>query len=329
MNLIINELRRDKKQREKLPIAEVFFSSDVVRPGNIAITPEGRFFVSTNMQYESEIRVYELFPETQEYKPYPNAEYVSGENRQIRECIGIKVDTKNNLWMLDMVDPAFHVWDTNNEKLVERIPISEDVVKPNSFLQDFVVDEKHKRAIIADMCYPIEGYIQSSPAFIVVDLETHECKRVAENHESVTSDIKFGGGINPIDMDKDFEWGVFGPMIGGRMYRAKAELFGDEEKMIESITLIGNDKSICDGAIYYKDGIMFIGDVKNDVIGKLDNGTFTEWATMPAGQTWPDGFAIHNGYLYCTVNQLSKGQNFMTNTVDNSNPPYTVVRMKI
>ncbi len=85
------------------------------------------------------IKYSEIFPNTQESKPYPNPQYVSGENRKIKSCVKIKVDSK----MLDLASAVFQVWGINKEQLIQTIEIAIDIVNPNSFLQDFVVDEKH------------------------------------------------------------------------------------------------------------------------------------------------------------------------------------------
>ncbi len=55
------------------------------------------------------------------------------------------------------------------------------------------------------MCYPNPQYPKVNPAFIVVDLNTKKCIRIAQKHPSVNSDIEQGGGINPVDIDENYE----------------------------------------------------------------------------------------------------------------------------
>lgn len=156
----VHAIGRETTNEATTPVAEIAFSSETIRPGNMAFTSDGRMFVTINPLTSPNVKVYEINRQGGQSKAYPNDEYVTGGNSVMKAVIGIRTDRADNLWLLDMGAKQFVVWDTHNEKLVKTIAIPEEVLTPASFLQDFIIDEKHGRVIIADMT---QGDLKSAP----------------------------------------------------------------------------------------------------------------------------------------------------------------------
>lgn len=306
---------------------ETVVSSETVRAGNMTITKSERMFVSINPLMGGDVRVYELMKDGS-HKPYPNDEYSKGENSIIKAIIGVRADSKDNLWLLDMAKNQFIVWDTKNEKLVKTIAIPEDVVTPFSFLQDFVIDEKQNRVIIADMT---QGDLKSAPtpAFIVINTKTGEARRMAESHSSMMPDFEGGFALNPIAIDPKSKWVYFGALHGKKIYRVAAKSFDTNEELTAGIVEYA-PKSYSDGIAADKKGNVYVTNIEKQELGvSNDKDGFRTIATLPKGQTWPDGLHLGNdGYLYSTVDQLNRVP-ALNNGIDDSVGPFIIVRTKL
>ncbi|PKQ65518.1 hypothetical protein BZG02_00490 [Labilibaculum filiforme] len=314
------------KNTEKVKVAEVVVSSETVRAGNMAITESGRMFVSINPLMGADVRVYEVDSEGKG-KAYPNDAYSKGANSSIKAIIGIRADSKENLWLLDMGAKQFIVWDTKNEKLVRTIAIPEEVVTPVSFLQDFVIDEKNGRVIIADMT---QGDLKSAPtpAFIVIDTKTGEARRMAESHASMMPDFEGGFALNPIAIDPNFKWVYFGALHGKKVYRVPAKSFDSNEELTAGIEDYA-PKSYSDGIAADKKGNVYVTNIEKQELGVTNKDGYKTIATLPEGQTWPDGLEMaKDGYLYSTVDQLNRVP-ALNNGKDDSVGPFIIVRTKL
>ncbi|MCH4895581.1 hypothetical protein E0494_02560 [Marinilabiliaceae bacterium JC040] len=306
--------------------AEIVFSSKTVRAGNIAISNSGRMFISINPLVGSEIKILEIGKDGSS-KPYPNKRYSKGKNSIISASIGIRIDSRDNLWILDMKLMQFVVWNINDEKLVKIIKLPKNVLKPASFLQDFVIDEKHNRIIIADMT---QGDLVSdpSPAFIVLNINNNKAIRMAEKHKSMMPDFKGGFALNPIAIDPKNKWIYFGALHGRKLYRVATKDFISDEALSKGIKEY-SIKSYCDGIATDNFGNVYVTNVENHVLSVTNNKIgLRTIATLPIGQTWPDGLYIKNGYLYSTVDQLNRLP-ALNKGLDDSKSPYIIVRTKI
>lgn len=307
-------------------LAETVLSSDVVRAGNMTVSPSGRMFVSINPLLGTDVRVYELLKDGT-HKAYPNKEYSKGENSKIKAVIGIRSDSDDNLWLLDMGTKQFVVWDTKNEKLLKTIKLPEEVVKLTSFLQDFIIDEKHNRVIIADMT---QGDLESAPipAFIVVDTKTGATRRMAESHSSMMPELEGGFALNPIAIDPKFKWVYFGALHGKTIYRVPAKSFDSNEELTSNIKKYA-PKSYSDGIAADKKGNVYVTNIEKQELGVTNKDGYKTIATLPEGQTWPDGLHLgKDGFLYSTVDQLNKVP-ALNNGKDDSVGPFIIVRTKL
>ncbi|QKJ23632.1 L-dopachrome tautomerase-related protein [Poseidonibacter lekithochrous] len=296
------------------------------RPGNLTINNEGRVFVSIHPLINPDIKLVELSAIGSKNN-YPNDKYSKGKDSLIKATIAVKSDAKGNLWILDLANKQFVVWDTKKNKLEKTIKISEEAMVKASFLQDFVLDEKRNRAIIADMS---QGDLKSAPtpAFIVVNTKTGESKRVAQSHKSMMPEIKDGFALNPIAIDPTFTWVYFGSIHGKKVYRVPSDSFDNEKDVIKNIKVFGQ-KSYSDGIAVDSNENVYITDIENQAIGVTNKDGYKIIATLPKGQTWPDGLAIANdGYIYATVNQLNRTA-VLNNGKEEGISPYLIVKTKL
>ncbi|WP_299311660.1 L-dopachrome tautomerase-related protein [uncultured Aquimarina sp.] len=320
------EITKIEEVIKKVTEAEIIFSSQDVRPGNLALTANGRLFVSMNPLMSPTTKVFELNTDGKNSAiAYPNEKLSTGDNSILKGVIGIRADSKGNLYLLDMLAKQFIVWNTKTEKLVKRMPLAKDVVVPTSFLQDFIIDEKHNRLIIADMT---QGDLKSAPipAFIVVDIETGASKRMAKSHPSMMPEIEGGFALNPIAIDPNFEYVYFGALNGRTIYRVPAANFNDNTSLTNNIEKFGT-KSFCDGMAVDDNENVYVTNVEKteiSVFNKKDG--FRTLATLPKGQSWPDGLYVANdGYVYGTVDQLNRTA-ALNKGDDISTGPYLVIR---
>jgi sugar lactone lactonase YvrE len=332
------------------------------RPGNVAVSPEGRVFVTMSALGESKFMVKEVLSNGTAV-PFPDEEWIvktSGKSMKgINATIGIHVSNDNILWVLDMGDekgdtkkaPKLVSFNIKTKKLVKVFPFPDDVLQFNSFLQDFVIDEKNQIAVIADMTYA--GLLPPiKPAFIVVDLKTGYTRRVLENDPSFmpldeavvindrpVSHLFPNGGVlqpsyplNPISIDPQREWIYFGAMGGKKIYRIKSEAVANEKlsdnelsKQIQFYAV----KPKSDGFKVGNNGKVYVTDVENNAVGVSTPNGYTVLAQDKDLLSWPDGVSISkDGYLYIVANQLHNLP-WLNNNIDTSKPPYYVVRIKI
>lgn len=296
------------------------------RPGNPSVTPDGRILLSFQPLDDPSVKVVEVMPDGS-MQPYPNASFASGEGSTLEAVIGVRTDDEGVAWMLDMGTHSLLGWNTRTEELVRTITVSEDALKPTSFLQDFALDQERGRVIIADMT---QGDLTSAPvpAFIVVDLATGRSTRIAESHASMMPESDGGFALNPITIDPTYEYVYFGALNGHSVYRVPAASFDDlsGSTVIDSIERFG-PKPFCDGITVDGAENVYITDVEARAIGVTSADGYRILAKLPLGQSWPDGFCFGaDGMLYATVNQLDRSA--ALSGEETGSAPYLLVKVK-
>lgn len=293
-------------------------------PGNVAMGPDGRIFMSQHQFWGAGVRVVEVLPDGGT-RPYPDARWAAAPGPDgvgLRGVLGLRVDEQGVLWMLDGAagDAAGRLiaWDTRAERLHRVIYLAQPVIPANAFLNDLAVDLKNQAVYIAD---PAGG---ANAALIVVDLATGRARRLLEGSVFTAPEevnmlingrlMKLGDnparvGINPITVDPANEWVYFGPMSGMSLYRVATTDLLDEsltpEQLAERVQRYG-DKPICDGITVDGAGNVYITDVVNNAIGVVEpDGSYRTLMEDPVKMSWPDGFAFGpDDHIYVVTNQL-------------------------
>lgn len=312
-----------------LPVAEKLFTSESITPGNIAISEDGRVFISVNPLLNPDVKLYEVLSDT-DITPFPNAEYSSGADSIIKGALGINVDNHHRLWILDMTARKFFIWDLKSDILQDSFDIDYAVTRSNSFLQDFAIDEKRQRIFIADMTLPVDENDTPSPAIIMIDMVTRKMTRLLENHPSVMSEIEGGFGLNPISIDPHSEWLYYGAVHSHKLYRIALDSFDDDDSIgyLDDTIELYAPKCYCDGIEVDNSENVYVTNIEEAAIGVSNVNGFRNIATLPEGQSWPDGLALYNGYVYATLSQLDRSA-ALNKGVDSTTKPYMVVRARM
>ncbi|MEM9790189.1 MAG: L-dopachrome tautomerase-related protein [Planctomycetota bacterium] len=326
------------------------------RPGNIAVTPQGRVILSNHPLDQPRLRVVELLPDGTK-APFPTLDWSNGPETGevgIASIIGVGSTTDGVVWMLDMGapghPPSLVGWDTIDDELAQQIVLPDDVVTPISFLQDFAIDERRGLIYIADMTLPAPGE-PSSPAIVVVDLASGDARRVLEGAEPlmpsernvviqgsfVAADVNgitvpLHLGVNPIAIDPAFDWVYFGTINGDRVFRLPAEALSDpaldDAALAASIEVYG-PKPPSDGIAVDGRGRVYITDIEGSAIGVTTPGEYTVIAQDDELLAWPDGFAFGpDGSLYATQNHLNAHPALNAGN-DTTVKPFRIVRLEL
>ncbi|MDO6445425.1 L-dopachrome tautomerase-related protein [Colwellia sp. 1_MG-2023] len=324
------------------------------RGGGITVTPDGRIVISMHPLDNPKYRVVEVMANGTK-KPFPTVDWADGPEIGkvgLTSVIGVHTDSNGIVWILDMgseTTPAqFIAWDSVKNKLHNTIIIDQVALQPNSFIQDFAIDEKHGKIYIADMTF---GNFMGAtkPAIIVVDVKTGKSKRVLENTEQLmpedidivieasllasktkegkTNNLRFG--LNPIAIDEANNWLYFGAFSGTKIYRLPTSLIADSKtssnKLKKSIEVFG-PKNPSDGIAFAPGGGILATDLENSAIGLTTKGKY-QTLIKDKKLSWPDSLAVSNGYIYVTQDQLHQHPAF-SQGLGNAKAPYTLYRFK-
>lgn len=288
-------------------------------------------------------------------KPFPTLDWSDGPevgDVGFTAVIGIHSDTNGIVWVLDMGSantPAQLVaWDTVKNEHHKTIEIDKSALLANSFIQDFVIDEKNGKIYIADMSF---GNFMGAkkPAIIVVDLASGKSTRVLEatptfmpldrdivieasplaskSEGGARTDLRFG--LNPIAIDDTFEWVYFGAFTGEMFYRLPAASLGNADlsdaERAETIEEF-SPKRPSDGIAYAPGGGILATDLENNAVGLTTKGKY-EVLVQDKQLSWPDSFAVSNGWVYVTQDQLHQHPAF-SQGLGNAKAPYKLMRFR-
>jgi Major royal jelly protein len=210
-------------------------------------------------------------------RPFPNEAWSTAPGEDgvgLSTVIGVQSDRRGVVWILDMgggeLPPKLVAWDTKRDELHRLITIPPHARVPNSFQQDFAVDEVRGAIFIADVGRG-DLFGPSDPAIVAVDLDTGYVWRALEGHQSLQPEeglsVEIEGrpiraenpqgeleepkiGLDPIVIDPANEWVYYGSIHGTSVYRVRAADLLDEnlspDALGERVERYG-EKAPCDG----------------------------------------------------------------------------------
>lgn len=297
-----------------------------IPPGNIAISQNGRIFLTVHNFFPSELRLVELHKDGA-ITPFPNKRWAKSPTADnmpgIQNALGLNTDGSGRLWVLDNAGAAHSgrllAFDLSRNAFDQVIYLAPPVTRDSSFLNDIAIDNKHNAIYISDT-----GAGQS-PALIVVDLNTGMARRVLEGSRFTVAeniDMVIDGktvtlanqpariGVNPITIDNNFEWVYFAPMTGLSLYRVPTQALLDTslpaQALLSKVERYGG-KPVSDGIIVDNSGNVYITAIADAAIGVIKPNGKYERLFSDASLAWPDGFAAGaDGYIYATINELHR-----------------------
>lgn len=336
---------------------EVFATMNDV-PGNVAVAPDGRVFVSMHPFGNPSNCVREVLSDGST-RVFPSGAWggkPGADGIGLASVIGIECDARGTLWILDMgtdaIVPRLVAWDLSRDALSREISIQPPASVKGGFPQDLAIDSARPFIYIADMGLTGLGGA-TLPAIIVVDLRDGSSRRVLENAPALRSEpgaaMVIDGravfatgsdgkpfapslGINPITIDHRGEWVVFGAMHGRTLWRIRAADLANAKLNDEQLALRlekFGEKPVSDGITIDRAGNVYTTDVNNNAISvTTPDGRSRVLVRDDARLRWADGLSFGpDGTLYATVNQLHRFAPLNNGKME-AQPPYLVVRVE-
>ncbi|WP_397453105.1 L-dopachrome tautomerase-related protein [Pseudomonas sp. NA-150] len=336
---------------------EIFATFPVERPGNPTVMPDGRVLVSVSAIIAPDISVRAVAKDG-EHPAYPNETWASKpgtDGRGMSAVIGIRTDPEGIVWILDMggaqQQPRLIAWNDREDRLQRLIVLPQNVLRPSSFTQDFVIDWRRQRIYIADMTMNPAGE-SDYPAIVVVDLQSGLSWRSLECYPGLMPGdvpLMIGGkplalrtpegdvipyryGLNPIAIDPLGRWVYFGSMSARKVYRVSTEILaapGADERLSEAVEY-WCEKPHCDGFDVDAEGNVYVTDIANNAIGLASPAGYRILAQDDRLLGWPDGVELdaQGQWLYITANQLHRHP-LLNAGEDDSLPPFHVLRLRV
>ncbi len=336
---------------------EIFATFPVERPGNPTVMPDGRVLVSVSAIIAPDISVRAVALEGQ-HPAYPNETWAGKpgtDGRGMSAVIGIRTDPQGIVWILDMggpgLQPRLIAWNDREDRLHRLIVLPQNVLRPSSFTQDFVIDWRRQRIYIADMTMNPNGE-SDYPAIVVVDLQTGLSWRSLECYPGMMPGdvpLMIGGkalslrtpegeiipyryGLNPIAIDPLGRWVYFGSMSARKVYRVATEVLAEPAGIapLSEAVEYWCDKPHCDGFDVDAEGNVYVTDIANNAIGLASPAGYRILAQDDRLLAWPDGVELdaQGEWLYITANQLHRHP-LLNAGEDDSQPPFHVLRLRV
>ncbi len=355
--------KRQRVQAAKQPELLEVASFPTSRPTGIAVSKQGRVFVSLPFSNYSDERhdasVVEVLADGR-LNPYPNqlwnTKWENGTDSLSRRFLNVQsltMDGDGFLWILDTGSPKrtgvveggakLVKVDPNTDEVVQMVTFGKDVVPKVSYLNDVRVDAERQFAYITDS---VRGGI------IVVNLRSSESRMILEDHPlardeqrvvPVVEGVELGDkqgkveflatdGI-ALDSEGNYLYYQYRPNSGSKtLYRIATSFLRDKSlsgselgsKVEEVGTTVVSDGIEIDGSDY-----VYFTDVERNAISRYRPSGKVEIVMQAQRLKWPDSIAFGaNGYMYFTIAQfhLLPGLN---NGVDKSVPPFKVYKALI
>lgn len=336
---------------------EIVATFPVERPGNPTVMPDGRVLVSVSAIIAPPFSVRAVTVDG-EHPPYPNARWAGKPDTQghgMSAVIGLRTDPQGIVWILDMggpqQQPRLIAWNDQENRLQRLIVLPQNVLRPSSFTQDFVIDWRQQRIYIADMTLNPAG-TSDYPAIIVVDLQTGLSWRALECHPALMPGdeplqiagktlalrtpegevIPYRYGLNPIAIDPLGRWVYVGSMSARQVYRIAATVLAQpaDAARLDAAVEYWCEKPCCDGFDVDAEGNVYVTDIANNAIGLASPAGYRILAQDDRLLGWPDGVELdaQGRWLYITANQLHRHP-LLNAGEDDSRPPFHVLRLRV
>ncbi len=264
-------------------------------------------------------------------------------------CVqAIYVDHDNNLWVVDPASPFQKGVFAGKQKLV-RIDLSTNkidrayslvgVTDDQSYLNDVRVDTKSQ---VAYMTNSSEG------GLVIVDLRSGKARQVLQGTRSVISSPKYtffleGNMVRKmgapfhinsdgIALTPDGKYLYYKPLTDDYLYRIQTAYLVDTTMdagvLASKVDTVGNF-AVTDGMEFDRKGNLYLGDIANNTIVRIDTGNHVQILVSDKRLIWPDSYQVtDDGYLYVSCSQIQMQPPF-NEGVNKRTTPYTIYRIKL
>jgi sugar lactone lactonase YvrE len=294
-------------------------------PGNIAVSADGRIFVTLHPDGRPPMQVVELVDGKPVAFPDDAFQRESDGIPYFQSILAVRIDAQGRLWTLDFArfgrgQPRLLAFDIASRKLVHQYDFPSDIAGFGSMLNDFNVDAAGRYIYIAET-----SPVFQSPAILVYDTQEKKSRRLLERHASVLAEklfIQVGErrmmlpgnflplriAVDSIALSRDGQWLYYGSVSGSRMYRVRTSDLLDEtlseeelEKRVEAFA----DKTLSDGLTSDDAGAIYLSDMEHSAVHRLSADGKLQTLVADPKLRWPDGFSFGpGGWLYMTCSAL-------------------------
>jgi sugar lactone lactonase YvrE len=264
-------------------------------------------------------------------------------------CVqAVYVDNVNKLWVVDPASPFQKGVFAGKQKLVsidlstnkiDRVYSLVGVTDDQSYLNDVRVDP---RSQIAYMTNSSEG------GLVIVDLQSGKARQVLQGTRSVISSPKYTffleGNVvrkmgapfhvnsDGIALTPDGKYLYYKPLTDDYLYRIQTAYLNDTTMdagvLASKVETVGNF-AVTDGMEFDHKGNLYLGDIANNAIVRIDTGNHVEILASDKRLIWPDSYQISDdGYLYVSCSQIQMQPPF-NEGVNKRTTPYTIYRIKL
>ncbi len=316
-------------------------------PGNIAVSADGRVFVSLHPEARPQMKIVELVKGAM--KPFPNLAFQTGEAepRFFRDVLSLRIDRQNRLWTLDNGFHGTHpgrllAFDLSSGEVVHEFVFPRAIAGLGSHLNDFQVSADGKFIYIAEA-----SILGKTPALIVYDVARQNARRLLQEHVSVMPEEKipvvqgvvmkplgiFGirPGVDSIGLSRAGEWLYFAAVNASHMYRIRSVDLRDETLSADALAAKVEtfaDKTMSDGITTDDTGNLVLSDPEHSAVVLLKPDRTLQTLLKTDRLRWPDGFSFGpDGWLYVTCSSLHHVIGKPPSSVT-ANAPYQVFRFK-
>jgi sugar lactone lactonase YvrE len=321
-------------------------------PGNVAVSKDGRVFISHHAIYKPEVKVIEVLDDGS-VRPFPNRQWAATrreDGNSLTGVLGIQVDEADRVWMLDAGRPArIVVWDAGDDKLDRILALDGPAKNRGSFFNDIALDPVNGKVYVSDAS-------AKNPAIVIVDMDSGEAYRALERHDSVSAkaismtvddpvlDAARGAsdakprppvariGVDGITIDPEGRWVYYTSAQGDTLWRVRtSDLLNrnlDDDELGGRVERVG-DRPACDGITIDNQGNVYITDITGNAIGVVDPaGDYRRLLQDSAKLSWPDSIAFGpDGYVYVVSNQLHRSAPFNRGK-DYTQKPFYLTRFR-
>ena len=283
--------------------------------GNAAVSATGRIFYTIHPESNPD---YPKMYEWVDGKPvaYPPE---SQQPKLFTSPLGLKIDSKNRLWIIDpanhgMGQPKLIAIDLVSNAVVEEFNFPRDVAPLGSFLQDLQISTDGRWVYIADV-----GFWAKRPAIVVYDSVNRVARRVLNRDPStypqnilIRNQIKdmsfFGGllemktGVDGVALSRDDQWLYYAAMNHDTLFRIPAAALQDDKltpaALAAKIEPVGK-KPLNDGLSIDDHNNVFITDIEHQAVLEMSADGKLSTVVKDKRIRWADGLTFGpDGWLY-------------------------------